>query len=66
MEEKADRQDRIASALEDAQARLEEAEINVAAITVEMQSSAEELQASIFQRVHRSEHTPSDGLLMGS
>lgn len=44
MEEKADRQDDIASTVEDAQARLEEAEAKIAAITGEMESSAEETQ----------------------
>lgn len=45
MEEKADRQDGIASNLEDAQARLEEAEVNIDALTREMETTAQEIQA---------------------
>ena len=40
VEEKADRQDDMASALEDAKARLREAETDIAGITAEMESSA--------------------------
>lgn len=46
MEEKADRQDAIASSLEGSQARLEEAEANINALTEEMETSAEQTQAS--------------------
>lgn len=46
MEEKADRQDAISSALEGAQTRLEDAEANIAALTEELEHSARETRVS--------------------
>lgn len=42
MEEKADRQDAISSTLEGAQVRLEDAEVNIAALTEELEHSTQE------------------------
>lgn len=42
MEEKADRQDAISSALEGAQTRLDDAEANIAALTEELEHSAQD------------------------
>lgn len=44
MEEKADRQDHIASTLDDTVVRLEDGETKITAITAQMESSAEETQ----------------------
>lgn len=46
MEEKADRQDVMSSALEGAQTRLEDAEANIAALTEELEHSARETRVS--------------------
>lgn len=48
MEEKADRQDDIASSLEGVHVRLEEAEANVNALSEEMEATTTEIQANIL------------------
>lgn len=52
MEEKADRQDGMASAIEDAQARLEEAEANIVHLTEETETSGQDVQASTYRFAH--------------
>eukprot|EP00752_Nemacystus_decipiens_P004826 g4392.t1 len=47
MEEKADRQDAISSALEGAQTRLDDAEANIAALTEELEHSAQETREAM-------------------
>lgn len=49
MEEKADRQDAISSALEGAQTRLEDAEANIVALTEELEHSAQETRVSYLK-----------------
>lgn len=44
MEDKADRQDALASSMEASQARLEDVERNIAALTEDMETAAQEMQ----------------------
>lgn len=46
MEEKADRQEEISSALEDTQARMDDAEANISALTEELDRSSQEARVS--------------------
>lgn len=48
MEEKADRQDAMASSLEDSQARLEEVEASVGTLAADVEISGQGVQASTF------------------